>query len=726
MMPSSPLYCDACGAANQTQATLCWACGQLLAASTEHTVSASSLPAEQPAPLPALLAGRYRIMSMIGTGGFGAVYEAQDMRRNDAPVAIKSINLHHLSPEQIIEATDTFNREVRLLSGLEHPNLPRIHDHFTDPEHWYLVMDFIEGETLEEYLDNTKGKHLPVAEVLAIGMQLCTVLGYLHTRQPPIIFRDVKPGNIMRTPMGRLYLIDFGIARYFTPGQARDTMLLGSPGYAPPEQYGKAQTTVQSDIYGLGATLRTLLTGKDPLEPTFGYASPYAKDQEGTEDYRPILDRDIIGGQTFGYASPYAEDQEVPAELELLLAQMLDAHASRRPASMEAVKQALQQIQDERLFVRSRRPIRPSQQTAPPAGTARQILQPPATRPARRGISRRVVIVGLASLAIGGIALVQSLSSQGSQIIQSPQSPQVPPDPHLLYTYQGHSSGVTAVAWSPDGRRIASGSKDHTVQVWDATDGGHVYTYRGHSDQVYAVAWSPDGRRIASGGSFPDDQTVLVWDAADGGHAFTYHGYSNTVTAVAWSPDGKRIASGSLDQTVLVWDAVDGGHVFTYRGHSDVVYAAAWSPDGKRIASGGDDQTVLVWDAADGSHVYTYGGHSGGVKAVAWSPDGRRIASGGDDQTVQVWDAADGGNVYTYRGHSDLVLAVAWSPDGRRIAPGGGPTDNTVQVWDAADGGNVYTYRGHSQLLYAVAWSPNGRRIASGGDDQTVQVWDAP
>ncbi len=703
MMPSSPTvrYCDACGAANQTQATRCWACGQLFAASTEHPVSASSLPAEQPAPPPALLVGRYRLIDMIGKGGFGAVYQAQDMRRYDAPVAIKSINLHHLSPEQIIEATDTFNREVRLLSGLEHPNLPRIHDHFTDPEHWYLVMDFIEGETLEEYLDSTKDKHLPVAEVLAIGMQLCTVLGYLHTRQPPIIFRDVKPGNIMRTPMGRLYLIDFGIARYFTPGQARDTMPLGSPGYAAPEQYGKAQTTAKSDIYSLGATLRTLLTGKDPLEPISGYGPPYP------------------------------QGQVIPVALDLLLGHMLDAHVSRRPESMDVVKQALQRIQDERLHVRSGQPVRASQQTAPPAWTAGgQILQPPATRPARRGISRRVVLVGLAGLAIGGITWLFSQGSQ-TQIIQSPQSfPQNPPqssqDPHLLYTYQGHSSGVKAVAWSPDGKRIASGGDDQTVQVWDAADGGHVFIYRGHSDTVLAVAWSPDGRRIASGGG-PTDNTVQVWDAADGGNVYTYRGHSQLLYAVAWSPNGRRIASGGDDQTVQVWDAADGGHVFIYRGHSSGVTAVAWSPDGRRIASGSKDHTVQVWDATDGGHVYTYRGHSDQVYAVAWSPDGRRIASGGsfpDDQTVQVWDAADGGHAFTYHGHSNTVTAVAWSPDGKRIASGS--LDPPVQVWDAADGGNVYTYRGHSNGVYAVAWSPDGKRITSGGDDQTVQVWDAP
>jgi WD40 repeat protein len=332
-----------------------------------------------------------------------------------------------------------------------------------------------------------------------------------------------------------------------------------------------------------------------------------------------------------------------------------------------------------------------------PTDTPSIAPSPPVVTLPRRGLSRRTVIVGLGlaglTAAGGGIAWWVLF-------------------PHPLYTYRGHSFIVGAVAWSPDGRRIASGDMD--VQVWDATDGGHVFTYRSHSSYVHAVAWSPDGRRIASGGN---DNTVQVWDAADGGHVFTYRGHSDGVSAVAWSPDGRRIASGDMD--VQVWDAADGSHVFTYRGHASAVLAVVWSPDGRRIASGSYD--VQVWDAADGSHAFTYRGHSSYVRGVAWSPDGRRIASGSNDETVQVWDAADGGHVFTYRGHSSTVNAVAWSPDGRRIASGS--DDGTVQVWDAADGSHVFTYRGHSLGVTAVAWSPDNRRIASGSGDQTVQVW---
>ena len=152
-----------------------------------------------------LLADRYRILSEIGQGGFATVYKAQDLDRRKV-VAIKQITLSQLSPQEMIEVTDSYNREIMYLSRLRHEHLPLIYDHFTDPENWYVVMDYIEGETLDELLTKIRHGRFPFAKALAIGIALCKVLQYLHTRSPAIIFRDVKPANIMMSREGRLYL----------------------------------------------------------------------------------------------------------------------------------------------------------------------------------------------------------------------------------------------------------------------------------------------------------------------------------------------------------------------------------------------------------------------------------------------------------------------------------------------------------------------------------------
>ncbi len=326
----SLLYCQECGAANESHHTYCFACQQQL------QVSAASLPAQSvPVPVNAarlaanaaaataatsstsstLLTHGYHLISQVGQGGFGEVYKARDTRRNRF-VAIKQISLQKLSPKDIIQATDSYNREVMLMKGLKHTNIPRMYDHFTDPEHWYIVLEYIEGETLEEYLSRKKEGRLPIKEVLNIGIALCNVLDYLHGQKAPVIFRDVKPANVMRTPKGHLYLIDFGIARQYKSGQKRDTGVLGSPGYAAPEQYGIAQTTEQSDIYSLGATLQTLLTGVDRSETT-------------------NMD-----------ACQQANTTKIPRNLQILLDRMLERNTHKRPHTMNEVQEELTRIKE--------------------------------------------------------------------------------------------------------------------------------------------------------------------------------------------------------------------------------------------------------------------------------------------------------------------------------------------------------------------------------------------
>lgn len=290
----------------------------------------------------------------------------------------------------------------------------------------------------------------------------------------------------------------------------------------------------------------------------------------------------------------------------------------------------------------------------------------------------------------------------------------------IISSYSNHSDNVTAVAWSPDGKRIASASYDQTVQVRDVDTGIPITTYRGHLLGVYAVAWSPDGKRIASGSW---DKTVQVWDVNTGGTILTYRGHSSWVRAVAWSSDGKLIASASYDQTVQVWNANNGRNNIIYCGHSDVVNTIAWSTDNSHIVSGSKDKTVHIWNVTTGKRILNYQGHTDEVNAVAWSPDGTYIVSAGDDKAVQISDATAGSHFNTYLGHTASVTALAWSPNGMRIASGS--KDKTIKVWDVTTSNNVFTYRGHNAEVYSLAWSPDSTHIASGSWDDTVQIWTA-
>lgn len=321
------VFCEECGAAHSGQLPYCFACHKPLSphSSAPSTPDVSAIFTQVPVgngkiayqlaepeetthqvgtlPSGFVLNNRFKIIEQVGQGGFGIVYKARDKQRFNRFVAVKQINLDNLSPRDIIQATDSYNREVKLQLALNHKHIPIIYQHFTDPKHWYLIMEFVKGETLEEYLNRVPGGKLPVREVLRIGIQLCSVLDYLHTKHG-IIFRDVKPANIMRTPSGHLYLIDFGIARRYVKGKDKDTMPLGSPGYAAPEQYGIMQTSAQTDIYGLGATLLTLLTGTDLSDDT-----------------------------TTGVQAP-----PLPQKIQPLLDSMLEREVYKRPATMEDVR----------------------------------------------------------------------------------------------------------------------------------------------------------------------------------------------------------------------------------------------------------------------------------------------------------------------------------------------------------------------------------------------------
>ncbi|HAB15643.1 MAG TPA: hypothetical protein DCE44_04250 [Verrucomicrobiales bacterium] len=292
---------------------------------------------------------------------------------------------------------------------------------------------------------------------------------------------------------------------------------------------------------------------------------------------------------------------------------------------------------------------------------------------------------------------------------------------HLaLRTLRGHASIVFSVAYSKDGRRIVTGSYDHTAKVWDATTGKELLALKGHDDGVVSVAFSPDGQRIATGSW---DKTAKVWEAASARNIITLKGHHAPLTSIAYSPDSQRIVTGSHDTTAKVWDATTGKEILTLKGHSTGILSVAFSQDGHRIVTGGEDQIAKVWDAATGMELLTLKGHSSEVSSGTFSPDDKMIVTGSHDRTAKVWDAATGMELLTLKGHSRAVSSGAFSPDGQKIVTGS--YDRTAKVWDAASGGELLTLKGHADPITSVAFSQDGQKIMTGSYDRTVKVWAA-
>ncbi|HEU0027563.1 MAG TPA: serine/threonine-protein kinase [Ktedonobacterales bacterium] len=303
-------FCDSCGGALTTAvAAQASAQAQAQAQAAQATAKQQAAQATRAAPHSATgrlpprttLGKRYMLLKTVGQGGMAAVYQAIDTRSNRA-VAIKEMSQDGLSPDDLREALDSFTAEARLLQGLSQDNLPKVYDSFSEDARHYLVMDFIEGETLEQRLARARGP-LPEADVLRWAEQLCAALIYLHTRKPPIIFRDLKPANVMLTSRGKIKLIDFGIARHFTPNRKRDTQALGTPGYAPPEQYGSAQTDPRADVYALGATLYQLLTNYDVSKTPFALPPMRTRNPAVSPHVRLAIERAIRLDRNQRYAS---------------------------------------------------------------------------------------------------------------------------------------------------------------------------------------------------------------------------------------------------------------------------------------------------------------------------------------------------------------------------------------------------------------------------------------
>lgn len=719
--------------------------------------------------------GRFHILRPHAAGGLGQVSVAQDGELN------REVALKEIQPRFANDAVsrERFVLEAEITGGLEHPGIVPVYSlgQYADGRPYY-AMRFIKGDSLQAAIkayhdpDNSNRRNpsdrlLDFRQLLGRFIDVCNAIEYAHSRG--VLHRDLKPRNIMVGKYGETLVVDWGLAKTlgrkeithessteeatFHPlgvlsssGRTVPGSALGTPAYMSPEQAAGRLTELgpATDVYSLGATLYHLLTGKPPFDgPTHDVI------------------RDVLVGR---FPKPCVVSSDVSPPLEAICLKAMSLNAANRYSSARAFADDVEHwLADE------------------PISAAKDSISERLRRWGRK--HKGWVQAGSASLAVIAILATFSalwinaerdeivrivaeksrLAAEKNELAESAQrnlycahlnlaqaawdrntvaamkgflnryAPGTPLEGLRGYewfywnrlgdtarlTLDGHTNWVYSVAFSPDGKQLASGSVDATVKVWDLANGRPTLTLKGHTDRVWSVAFSPDGKRLASGSV---DALVKIWDVATGQELLTLKGHTGQVRSVVFGPDGKHLATGSLDNTIKFWDLASGQETMILRGHGNEIRSVAFSADGQRLASGSSDSSMKIWDVVTGKEILALNGHTDRVWSVAFSPDGQHLASGSSDTTVKFWDVVSGQETRTLKGHTGQVRSLVFSPDGKHLASGS--SDTTVKVWDVATGHDIKTLKGHFSEITSVAFSPYGKRLASGSGDNTVKLWD--